>query len=87
MVDSLGLLMTVKVHSAGINDRKGLPMLLENEDREEGQGHLRRSEFAEFGKFGAWLSIPFTVLIGWVYLMMELVGDYSENPFEGSKAA
>jgi len=41
------------------------------------------SEFAEFGKFGAWLSIPFTVLIGWVYLMMELVGDYSENPFEG----
>lgn len=21
--------------------------------------------------------------MGWVYLMMELVGDYSENPFEG----
>jgi len=30
-----------------------------------------------------WLAIPFTVLVGWVYLMMELVGDYSENPFEG----
>lgn len=29
------------------------------------------------------LAIPFTVLVGWVYLMMELVGDYSENPFEG----
>lgn len=41
------------------------------------------SEFAKLGEFGAWLSVPFTVLIGWVYLMMELVGDYSENPFEG----
>lgn len=41
------------------------------------------SEFAKLGEFGSWLSVPFTVLIGWVYLMMELVGDYSENPFEG----
>lgn len=41
------------------------------------------SEFAKLGEFGAWLSVPFTVLIGWVYVMMELVGDYSENPFEG----
>ena len=30
-----------------------------------------------------WLTIPFTMLVGWVYIMMELVGDYSENPFEG----
>ncbi|MBR9859752.1 hypothetical protein GYB22_03205 [bacterium] len=30
-----------------------------------------------------WLSIPFSVLVGWIYLTMELVGDYSENPFEG----
>ena len=41
------------------------------------------SEFAKLGEFGIWLSVPFTVLVGWVYLMMELVGDYSENPFEG----
>lgn len=41
------------------------------------------SEFAKLGEFGTWLSIPFTVLVGWVYLMMELIGDYSENPFEG----
>ncbi len=33
--------------------------------------------------YGHWLAIPFTVLVSWVYLMMELVGDYSENPFEG----
>ena len=41
------------------------------------------SEFAKLGEFGAWLSVPFTVLVGWVYVMMELIGDYSENPFEG----
>ena len=41
------------------------------------------SEFHKLGEFGAWVSIPFTILIGWVYLMMELIGDYSENPFEG----
>ena len=41
------------------------------------------SEFAKLGEFGVWLSIPFTILVGWVFLMMELVGDYSENPFEG----
>ncbi len=33
--------------------------------------------------YGHFLAIPFTVLVSWVYLMMELVGDYSENPFEG----
>ncbi len=41
------------------------------------------SEFHKLGELGPWLSIPFTVLVAWVYLVMELVGDYSENPFEG----
>lgn len=41
------------------------------------------SEFHKLGHWAIWLSVPFTVLIGWVYIMMELVGDYSENPFEG----
>ncbi|MBK7410690.1 MAG: hypothetical protein IPJ40_23130 [Saprospirales bacterium] len=41
------------------------------------------SEFHELGDWGTWISIPFTVLVSWVFLMMELVGDYSENPFEG----
>jgi len=41
------------------------------------------SVFAELGPFGPWLSVPFTILVAWVYLIMELVGDYSENPFEG----
>jgi len=41
------------------------------------------TEFHELGEWGAWLSIPFTVIVGWVFLVMELIGDYSENPFEG----
>lgn len=41
------------------------------------------SEFAKIGTYGYWLSVPFTIIVGWVYMMMELVGDYSENPFEG----
>lgn len=40
----------------------------------------------EFGKLGdpwLWIAVPFGVIIGWVYVVMELIGDYSENPFEG----
>lgn len=31
-----------------------------------------------------WLTIPFAVLIGWVFTTMEKMGEASENPFEGS---
>ncbi|MEO0900264.1 MAG: bestrophin family ion channel [Bacteroidota bacterium] len=41
------------------------------------------SEFAKIGDWGIWLSIPFTALVSWVFWMMEEVGDYSENPFQG----
>ncbi len=40
-------------------------------------------ELMSLGHWGIWLSIPVTALIGWVYVMMEIVGDYSENPFQG----
>lgn len=30
-----------------------------------------------------WLCIPFSVISSWVFWTMELIGDYSENPFEG----
>ncbi|MFT7588704.1 MAG: putative membrane protein [Limisphaerales bacterium] len=30
-----------------------------------------------------WLAIPFSVVGSWVFWMMEMIGDYSENPFEG----
>lgn len=41
------------------------------------------TEFHKLGEIGPWISIPFSVLVSWIYLTMELVGDYSENPFEG----
>ncbi len=41
------------------------------------------AEFQKLIDWGIWLSIPFTALVSWVFLMMELIGDYSENPFEG----
>ncbi|MBP7184909.1 MAG: hypothetical protein KBA06_05335, partial [Saprospiraceae bacterium] len=40
-------------------------------------------EMSKLGELGLWMSIPFTVLIGWVYVTMELIGDYSENTFQG----
>jgi ion channel-forming bestrophin family protein len=30
-----------------------------------------------------WLVVPFSTLVGWIFVTMELIGDYSENPFEG----
>jgi len=41
-------------------------------------------ELIKLGDWGLWLSIPITALIGWVYVMMVIVGDYSENPFTGT---
>lgn len=32
---------------------------------------------------GIWFSIPLSILICWIYIVMEIVGDYSENPFQG----
>ncbi len=40
-------------------------------------------ELMKLGEWGFWLSIPITALLGWIYVMMEVIGDYSENPFQG----
>lgn len=40
-------------------------------------------DFEKLGEWGFLLAIPFSVLVGWVFVVMELVGDFSENPFEG----
>lgn len=39
-----------------------------------------------FSAYGSmmWLSVPFSALTIWVFFLMEQIGDYSENPFEGS---
>jgi ion channel-forming bestrophin family protein len=39
--------------------------------------------FASYGSM-MWLSVPFSALLTWVFFLMEKIGDYSENPFEGT---
>lgn len=41
-------------------------------------------EFAKISSTHEWLTIPFSVLISFVFITMEKVGDTSENPFENS---
>ena len=31
----------------------------------------------------AWLNIPFSVFVGWIFVTLEKVGENSSNPFEG----
>jgi ion channel-forming bestrophin family protein len=38
--------------------------------------------FGEISRTFTWMVIPFSVLVSWLLMTMELVGDYSENPFE-----
>ncbi|MFC4209798.1 bestrophin family protein [Pedobacter lithocola] len=40
-------------------------------------------QFAELGEKYLLLLIPFNMIVSWVFLFMEYVGDISENPFEG----
>jgi len=37
----------------------------------------------ETQKLNVWLTIPFSILVTWVFYQMDLVGNYTENPFEG----
>ncbi|NJN41642.1 MAG: multidrug transporter [Flammeovirgaceae bacterium] len=41
-------------------------------------------EFEKFGAHMVWLTIPFSVLSGWVFTTLEKIGEASESPFEGS---
>lgn len=45
-------------------------------------GMLREFETL-FGADYVWLTIPFSVLVGWIFNTMEKIGEASENPFEG----
>ncbi len=40
------------------------------------------AEFAKINEGLAWLTIPFSMLISWIFDTMEQIGDTSENPFE-----
>ena len=39
-------------------------------------------EFAKMNHELIWLTVPFCVLISWIFITMEIVGDNSEDPFE-----
>jgi putative membrane protein len=40
-------------------------------------------EFYKLGDVGVWLVIPVGVIISWIFVAMEMISDYCENPFEG----
>lgn len=42
------------------------------------------SIFRDMNPVLIWAAIPFNALITWVFFLMEKIGDYSENPFEGT---
>jgi putative membrane protein len=42
------------------------------------------TEFAKLGPHLVWLTVPFSAMVTWVFMLMEMIGDYSENPFEGT---
>lgn len=41
------------------------------------------NEFQKLGEHLVWLTIPFSVIVSWVFTSMEKVGEATENPFEG----
>ena len=41
------------------------------------------NEFTKLGEHFVWLTIPFSVIVSWVFNSMERVGESTENPFEG----
>jgi len=42
------------------------------------------NEFKKMGDDFVWLNIPFSVIVSWVFVSMERVGEAAENPFEGN---
>jgi putative membrane protein len=38
---------------------------------------------AGLGRWTAWLNVPFSAIVGWIFVSLEKVGENSSNPFEG----
>ncbi|MDF1502481.1 bestrophin family ion channel [Roseisolibacter sp. H3M3-2] len=41
-------------------------------------------EFRRLDEAAVWLTIPFSVVVTWIFLALEKVGESTENPFEGN---
>jgi hypothetical protein len=39
---------------------------------------------AGIGHWTVWLNVPFSAVVGWVFVSLEKVGENSSNPFEGA---
>ena len=39
-------------------------------------------DLKDIGEWTIWLTLPFLLLISWVFYTMEQIGEYSENPFD-----
>jgi putative membrane protein len=59
-----------------------LPMALVPQFAEIGNEILAVNPF--IGKFFVWLSVPFYVIVAWIFHTMERIGRTGENPFEGT---
>ncbi len=42
------------------------------------------NEMDKLGVYGVWLTVPFSLLISWVFYTMEQIGEFSENPFDNA---
>lgn len=42
------------------------------------------NEFSKIGEPFVWLTIPFSVMTGWVFMTLQQIGESTENPFEGN---
>jgi putative membrane protein len=40
--------------------------------------------FTQSSMLHYWLTVPFSTIIIWIFFLVDRIGDYSENPFEGS---
>ena len=40
--------------------------------------------FSSISEYHVWLTIPVASSLIWIFYLMEIIGDYSENPFEGT---
>jgi putative membrane protein len=38
----------------------------------------------ELGEWAIWMTIPLSVVVGWIFLVLEQIGESTENPFEGN---
>lgn len=45
---------------------------------------LVKDGFSHFGKYFIWFSIPFAMIVMWVFSTIERIGRTGENPFEGT---